>query len=112
MLNIRKGPPCPARFTDVPLFSSPMKQTIQARSAATTFRSRLSAPYTAQRCRYASALWARGALSYVLPLSLTRRLCYLVEHIDRAGLQRLAAEIFADLAPHIRFADFRSLAQH
>jgi hypothetical protein len=29
---------------------------------------------TAQRCRYSSALCARGALSYVLPLSLTRRL--------------------------------------
>ena len=59
-----------------------------------------------------AVLSACGAMPYNASLHLRRRLGHPVQHIERAGLLWLAAEIFADLAPHIRFADFRSLAQH
>jgi hypothetical protein len=51
-------------------------------------------------------------MPYNASLHLRRRLGHPVQHVERAGLLWLAAEIFADLAPHIRLADFRSLAQH
>ena len=43
----------------------------------------------------------------LVPLHLCIR-----EHIEGAGLLWLATEIFADIAPHIRLADLRSLPEH
>jgi hypothetical protein len=59
-----------------------------------------------------AVLRVRGALSYHPPVHLTWRLCHRVQYIERAGLLRLAAEIFTDLAPHIGLADVWSLADH
>jgi hypothetical protein len=48
-------------------------------------------------------------MPYYPPLHLTRRFCHRRQQIERAGLLGLAAEIFADLAPHIGLADGGSL---
>jgi hypothetical protein len=57
-----------------------------------------------------------GASLSVRPWSVPRcrapYFCHGVQHIKRTGLLGLAAEIFADIAPHIRLADVRYLAQH
>jgi len=54
-------------------------------------------------------LRARGAMPHDPPLHLRRRLGHPVQHIERARLLWLAAEIFADVAPHILLADVRPL---
>jgi hypothetical protein len=57
-------------------------------------------------------LRARGAMPHDPPLHLRRRLGHPVQHIERARLLWLAAEIFADVAPHILLADVRPLPDH
>ncbi len=56
--------------------------------------------------------YARAAPCRTIRRCLRRRLRHRAQHIERAGLLWLAAEIFADLAPHIRLADLWSLPDH